>query len=199
VNFSGDMRRLFTCTALSLATLVLIAPQGFTQSGRPQVSYSRFTRDELAVYQAFLADFRQGSNETLNAADRTDILQPDEGDYTGCMKGFEQSAPTNIVHRLTPEFATQNDLSIIDPKSHKIDDPQDAMLMGRSAEDATEAGFKSGVLTLSQVIFDKNHSRAALHYTFVCGRLCAQYETVVYEKRRGVWKNSGHSCGYGIS
>jgi hypothetical protein len=55
------------------------------------------------------------------------------------------------------------------------------------------------VLTLSQVIFDKSHKRAALHYSFICGRLCAHYETVVYERRRGVWKASGHSCGYGVS
>jgi len=76
---------------------------------------------------------------------------------------------------------------------------KDAMLKGQSVEDATEAGLRSGVLTLSGVIFDKNHKRAAFHYSFICGRrLCAHSETVVYEMRGGVWKASGHSCGFAL-
>lgn len=181
------------------AALVAIVPAGSAQPNQKQVSSSPFTEDQVAVYQAFLADYRRGRAETLNVAELTDILQPDEGDYGGCMKGFPKSSPTNVVHRLTHEFATQNHLRAVDPKTHKVDVPEDGILNGQSVEEAVKSGFKSGLLTLSEIIFDKNRRRAALHFSFTCGELCGHTETVVYEKRRNVWKASRHSCGFGIS
>ena len=116
---------LFTCIDFAVLTFVAIAPVVcFGQSSATQISSSPFAHHELAVYQAFLADYRRGRSETLNVADLTDILQPDEGDYASCMKGFPKSAPINVVHRLPPEFAVQNHLRIVDPKAHKIDDPE---------------------------------------------------------------------------
>jgi hypothetical protein len=127
------------------------------------------------------------------------ILQPDEGDYSGCMKGFPQNAPPKIIHRLTEDFAKANHLHIVDPKLHKIQDPEEGMRNGLSVESAVESGLSSGLLTISEVIFDTNHKRAAFRYSFYCGGLCGHAETVVYEKNHRGWKPSKLSCGFGIS
>jgi hypothetical protein len=166
-----------------------------------QVLSSPFTQEQIAVYHAFLADYRQGNDaRTINVAEQTDILEPDERDYSGCMKKFPKAARGKTVHQLTDEFASENRLRVVDPKSHTISDPEEGwMLKGQSVETVVKAGFESGILTLSEIIFDAKHRSAALHYSFVCGRLCAHFETVVYEKRHGAWKATRLSCGYGIS
>ncbi len=170
------------------------------QPNSVQVRSSPFTHDQIAVYQAFLADFRKGDEaRTINVTEQTDILEPDGGDYSGCMNKFPKAARGKIVHHLTKEFARENRLRVVDPKSHEISDPEEGWLNGQSVESAVESGFDSGLLRLSEIIFDAKHMSAALHYSFVCGKLCARSETVVYEKRHGAWKAAQLSCGYGIS
>lgn len=170
------------------------------QTDSVQVLSSSFTQEQIAVYRAFLADYRRGNDaRTINVAEQTDILEPDDGDYSGCMKDFPRSSRGKIIHRISNEFAKSNRLRITDPKSHKISDPQEGMEKGQSVESAVRSGFDSGLLTLSEIIFDPSHQRAALHFSFVCGGLCGHTETVVYEKRHGAWKASRLSCGFGIS
>jgi len=185
---------------LDALMIVFLALAVSAQQEQPQTVSSSFTHEQTAVYQAFFADYRRGgSQEWMNVTEVTDILQPDDGDYGGCMKGFPNAPPAKVIHRLTQEFGQQNHLRIVDPKIHKVQDPQDGMRTGQSVESAVKAGFDAGLLTLSEIIFDVNHKRAAFHYSFYCGGLCGHSETVVYEKRRGVWKPSKNSCGYGIS
>lgn len=170
------------------------------QSSSAQIPARPLTQEQVAVYQAFLGNYRRGDKlQTINVAEVTEILQPDEGDYSGCMRSFPKFSPVGSVRRLTEDFAEQNRLRIVDPRVHKIEDPEAGMRKGLSVESAVEAGFTSGVLTFSEIIFDANHKRAALHYSLICGGLCAHFETVVYEKRHGVWNRSKRSCGYGIS
>ena len=188
-------RLVFTLLLLQSAHPIYAQPESL------QVQSSPFTHEQIAVYQAFLTDYRRGDEgRTINVAEQTDILEPDDGDYSGCMNKFPKATRGKIVHNLTEEFARENRLRVVDPKSHKISDPEEGWLLkGQSVDSAVKAGFESGILTLSEVIFDAKHKSAALHYSFVCGKLCAHFETVVYEKRHGVWKASQLSCGYGVS
>jgi hypothetical protein len=161
-----------------------------------------FTYEQTAVYHAFFLDYRHGSggaDHTINAAELTETLQPDDGDYSGCMKDFRQDPPTKVIRRLTKDFANEDNLRIVDPKLYKVQDPAESIKNGLSVENAVESGFRSGLLTISEIIFDAKHRRAAFHYSFVCGQLCAHFETFVYEKQDSGWKRSKLSCGYGIS
>lgn len=189
------------CRLVFALLLLQSAHPFFAQPDPVQVQSSPFTLEQLAVYQAFLADYRRGDDaRTINVAEQTDILEPDDGDYSGCMNEFPRAARGKVVHHLTEEFARENRLRVVDPKSHKLSDPEEGwMLNGQSVESAVKAGFDNGLLTLSEIIFDAKRRRAALHYSFVCGKLCAHFETVVYEKQHGVWKASRVSCGYGVS
>ena len=190
-------KRVFAALALGVFHSAALAS---AQQKQQQISSSSFTPEQAAVYEAFFADYRRGRSQPwMNVAEVTDTLQPDDGDYSGCMKGFPKAPPDKVIHRLTEDFGQQNHLHIVDPKTHKVQDPEDGMRKGQSVESAVKSGFDTGLLTLSEIIFDVNHKRAAFHYSFYCGRLCGHSETVVYEKRRGVWKPSKDSCGYGIS
>jgi hypothetical protein len=187
--------RMLVVLALSVfqGAVLVSAQQG------PQISSSPFTPEQTAVYQAFLAFYsREESQSWLNVAETTYALQPDDGDYSGCMKGFPRVPPTKVIHRLTEDFGKKNHLHVVDPKIHKIHDPQDGMRNGQSVEAAVRAGVDTGLLTLSEIIFDDNHKRAAFRYDFICGSLCGHSETVVYERRRGVWKPSKNSCGFAV-
>jgi len=190
--------------ATLITTLVLGQSSVLLNSAQPpqlEVLSSPLTSEQSAVYHLFFIDYRQGSSpgDSINVADVTETLQPDDGDYSGCMKDFRRDPPTRIVHRLAEDFAKENNLQLVDLKLHKVQDPADSMMNGLSVESAVKSGFKSGVLTISEIIFDTKHKRAAFHYSFVCGKLCAHFETVVYEKRQDRWQRSKLSCGYGIS
>src|SRR5262245_48262468 len=82
----------------------------------------------------------------MNVTEVTDILQPDDGDYGGCMKGFPNAPHAKVIYRLTQEFGQQNHLRIVDPKIHKVQDPQDGMRTGQSVESAGQSGLRRWTL-----------------------------------------------------
>jgi hypothetical protein len=181
----------------ALMIAMLLTSATFYQSSAtpvPKVSSSPLTSEQGEVYRDFLIDYKTRSKNGLNLADLSFILQPDEGDYSGCMQGFPQSSVPTEVHRFDEKFGQSNHVRIVDPQKHKIKDPGDSIRNGQSVESAVQEGFANGVLSLSEVIFDSTHQRAALRYSFYCGRLCAQSETVVMEKHNGAWKRAKGSC-----
>lgn len=196
------MRKSFAVSALLTSTLILLGSSLRNSALPRQVPTPSlpFNLEQTAVYHAFFADFRRDrtGGEAIDIAESTETLQPDEGDYAGCMKGFARNS-AQTTHRLTAAFANENHLLVVDPKLHKIQDPEEGLRNGLPVESAVQSGFKSGLLTISEIIFDANRKRAAFRYSFFCGRLCGHSETVVYEKRHGAWSPSKRSCGYGIS
>jgi hypothetical protein len=197
------MRNGFNFCSLLIAIPLLLygADQSTAQPSQLQPTALPFTSEEVAVYRAFFADHFRGKSqrEPIAVSEFTLILQPDEGDYSDCMKGFPQNEPPQTIRRLTEDFAKQNNLRIVDPKLHKIQDPEEGMRSGLSVESAVKSGLSSGILTISEIIFDKKHKRAAFRYSFYCGGLCGHAETVVYEKNHQGWKPTKLSCGFGIS
>jgi hypothetical protein len=90
---------------------------------QPTVVNSSFTRQQTAVYQAFFSQNRKDDSVWLNVADQTFILQPDDGDYSGCMHGFSKSEQPLLVHRLGGDFARTNHIHAVDPKTPGLKTP----------------------------------------------------------------------------
>ena len=86
--------------------------------------------------------------------------------------------PVSYTH-LSDAFPTDK-VHLVDPGKHEISDPGNAIGEGQSVDDAVEAGFKAGLFTFSEVVFDTAHTHAALNYTFHCGSLCGHGGTVVF-------------------
>ena len=58
--------------------------------------------------------------------------------------------------------------------------------------------FASGMLSLSEIVFDRTHHHAVVSYAFVCGGLCGNGSTLILEKDGDSWKVK-KTCGGWIS
>ncbi len=124
-----------------------------------------------------------------------------------CCKGLdlEPASPT-IVHRFRQQDLAQlgpsRTLTLVDPDQQKQDvrnnDPEKTVGDGRTIEDAVRNGFAHGLVTLSEIRFDKGHKHAIVSYGFYCGSLCGNGGTLVLEKMDGVWQRKSR-CGDWIS
>ena len=116
---------------------------------------------DAKVYRDFLTQQHGRSQKIVNVADSTFVLQPDEGDYTGCMQGFPRSPVSQRPRRFDQDFASANHLRIVDPKEHLLKDPENSMRNRQSVDSAVEDGFSNGILYLSQVIYASDGQKAA--------------------------------------
>jgi hypothetical protein len=135
-------------------------------TSKPALSSVPLTSAQIAVYQAFLADYMKDSKRKLNLADMTGTFQPDDGDLSGCMKDFTRSSSALKVHTLTQALGQNQYVRLVDGETYKVDDPWDRIKKGQSVDSAVEAGFAAGLLSLSEVIFDKTGQFAAFNYGF---------------------------------
>ena len=53
-------------------------------------------------------------------------------------------------------------------------------------------GFAHGLVTLSEINFDKEHKHAIVSFSFFCGSLCGNGGTAVLEKVDGAWQRKSN-------
>jgi hypothetical protein len=190
--------------------LVLVVPFialfAFAGDTKPTVSKSPMDADQIAVYQAFLSSYNNGSNARLNLSKRTATLNLAEEKQEPCLKGIEfdpQSHVDSIVHEFDPQAPLQGNFRLIDPEQQRRvirrSDPGQTIRQGKDVDSAVQAGFAAGLLTLSEVAFDKDHQYAAMSFSFVCGGLCGHGSMIVFEKKDGKWRELKRQCGSWVS
>ena len=189
--------------AIAFPFLALFAFAGDT---KPIVSKSPMDADQLAVYQAFLGSYNNGSKARVNLSKQTAPLNLAEEKREPCLTGIEfdaQSQVHSVVHEFDPQVPVQGNFRLVDPeeqrKAIRRSDPGQAMRQGKDVNSAVEAGFAAGLLTLSEVAFDKDHRYAVMNFSFVCGGLCGHGATIVFEKKDGKWAESKRQCSSWIS
>jgi hypothetical protein len=199
-----------------LAALFLIffgfAKQALAQSEdrKPTLSKDRLTAEQVAVYRAFLRFYAKGSDRVLYVADSTDWLDvSDVKEDADCSRSFGQiefddskvSGPT--IHRLDSSLAIAGHIALVDSasQSEKIrqNDPSKTMREGKPVDRAVSDAFASALLTLSEIVFDKNHHKAVMSFSFSCGKLCANTAIVMLKQVGRHWKITEQSCGEGVS
>jgi hypothetical protein len=65
-------------------------------------------------------------------------------------------------------------------------------------DDSVKKAYESGLFTLSEIAFDKAHIQAMVSYSFICGSLCGNGETLILKKVGEEWVVSGR-CGQWVS
>ena len=159
--------------------------------------------DTAAVYRAFLTEYNNDSDTTLNIADKTIAFGPDPGSEDPCLKEIHMSAPpVKVTHSLDASILPDRmKARLISPAEARRSrrDPGDAIRQGKSVDDAVREGFAAGLLTLSEVIFSADHSRAVVSYEFICGRLCGNGGAILFEKRDSKWGHAKQVCGSWVS
>ncbi len=175
---------------------------------KPALAKSPMTSDQIEVYRAFLSSYTNGSKSPhLNLARRTSAL--DLSGVAGkdrCLRGIDLDGWAHselVIHEFDPNTSLGENITLVDTDEQgrivKDNDPSRTMRQGAPVNQAVDHAFASGLLTLSEVAFDKPHQYAVVKFSFVCGGLCGHGATVVFEKQNGKWKESKRQCNAWIS
>jgi hypothetical protein len=195
-----------------LALLFVVPSTPILSDAGPTISNTPLGAEELQVYGAFLEHYIGRGSTATNLGDRTvpiDLSPSPEDFGSGCLKGLRLEnldAARSIVHsvgatdavawpkqiRLVPANEQQTHIDENDP-SHTI------FAEGKPVDKAVRAAFASGLLTLSEIVFDQRHEIAVLSYGFTCGRLCGHGATVILNKTRGKWRLTKRWCSVWMS
>ncbi len=161
--------------------------------------------DELAIYQAVLERWNSKPGARLNVSNKTVPLDRDISDCQ-CLKAIDIqsfSSATTSFHFLPRNAFGARSIHLVDAEEQasivRANDPSKFMSRGVSVDAAVENAFANGLFQLSEVAFDKEHRRAIVSYSFVCGSLCGSGGVWLFERVDGVWKKSEHTCGGWVS
>lgn len=171
----------------------------------PCVAQEPISKDAAAVYKAFLASYYNGWHATVNIADRTGPFRPafDENEIASCFKEVhisgDSSTQTHMLNEsILPSGLRARFLSKEDA-NRSLRDPGDAIRRGEPVDDAVSRGLAQGLLTLSEVHFNNDHTTAVLSFSFHCGRLCGNGGAMLFTARRGQWGRGKQVCGGWVS
>jgi len=199
---------------IAIACVALNAFSSGQVDPKPTLSNEPLSAEQVAIYRVVLANYRKGTDAALNLADRTTPLERSEGSSVlGCRRGITpddaNSAP--IVHRIGPSAMLGPKLVLVasERQQERINenDPQNLIkraiddheqVTDRQLDDSVKQAFETGVFTLSEIAFDKQHVYAVVAYNFVCGGLCGNGNTLLLKKVRKKWKVTKR-CGGWVS
>ena len=191
------------------AVLILIIPLLVGISGtastksKPTLSQTPLTSEDLELYGIFLDWFVGKGKELVNFSERTLPLTLADTDNEGpCLEGIKlkrSAEAARTIHMLPTSIADGRAIHLVDPSKHKLKDPGKSIKKGDSVGDAVAAGFRAGLLSVSEIAFDEAHHFAAFKFSFICGSLCGRGETLIFEKIDGKWTKSNRACPAWIS
>lgn len=178
-----------------VVALGLAAPM-FHQAVAAEPSAAALQEDEVALYTLFLFRWTdQGTGKTQVASKPREPSPDDLRQYAECTAGQQQWVAGQSTTDFAEGLGKLRYVHLVDPETWKATDPRALIGRGKSVEDAVQAGFDHGLLTLSALRYDPTHHRAAMTYAFVCGSLCGNGGVVLFEKTNTGWKESRKDCG----
>ena len=217
-NASFPKRREPKMSRFLVAVAVMaLSMSSVTQEGtpKPTVSSDSLTPDQVAVYRAVLRDYTKGSDGALNLANRTEPVDESRPMFDeACFKEIEVGMPkplATVSHTIEASLVVNTRIVLIDPdRQQKLIDKNDPQNLIKKAVDEHEKvtdeqvdqsvkhAFEVGMFTLSEIVFDKQHRRAVVAYSFVCGMLCGNGNTLILTKSGRDWKVTKR-CGGWVS
>jgi hypothetical protein len=201
---------------LLLGSLTLSICAAQAQTPKPKVSKDPLTTEQIAVYRAVLENYVKDSPGSLNLAVRTEHLEQSEPFFDKvCVRELELESAANgipVIYMLTAAVAPSSaKIVLVDPARQQMkvnkNDPQKVVnkaieghekVTKKELDASVERAFSTGLFTLSEVVFDKQHRHAVVAFSFVCGGLCGHGSTLILTKVGQNWKVS-KPCGGWIS
>ncbi|AXK71238.1 hypothetical protein DWG18_02335 [Lysobacter sp. TY2-98] len=182
-----QLRRAIAAIAMTFA----LSPSTYAHDANREAETAK-------VYEAFLASWDGKSKAPLNVAASAKPLSPqDLKDISSCGGGEWEVAETSAP--LAVQLRALRQVRLIKPGELRAMDPGKLIARGVPVDEAVEKGFSHALLTLSTVTFERSGQRAALNYSFVCGRLCGNGGTVMLERTPHGWARSKTECGMWMS
>jgi hypothetical protein len=203
---------------LSFVALFLVAAAAHAQSAEPKpvLSPDALTPDQINIYRAVLSGFTKDAkdeDQAMNLANRTEPFTADSEEYKTCLKDVDQPKAEErpIIHRLDPAVALSAKMVLVDPgrqnETIRENDPGNLLhqaiddhkqVSDQQLEDSVQRAVAAGLFTFSEIVFNQDHTVAAVQFSFVCGSLCGNGRTMVFKKVKGKWKRS-KACSSWIS
>lgn len=193
--------------AFGLAAGLGLALLGQQDKPKPKVSDQPLNAEQLAVYRGFFTSWFSDEPAQANLSVVTEPINENDMGYDKQCAALEDSEPApRELHRFRPEDVSDLGpvkLRLIDADRGsaevKENDPEKGMREGKTVDAAVENGFRHGLFSLSEIRFNRQHTRAAVTYSFVCGGLCGNGGTMVMARQAdGKWKRV-KSCGGWVS
>jgi hypothetical protein len=193
--------------ALMMAAMLLCTPAS-ASNDKPVKSASPLSADELAIYNAVLRQYSEGNDIALNVSQTTyplDSSSPMSDLSADCLQGIQLdlAAVSHTFHKLSHDVLPGPKMKLVDPKKQtkavRSNDPGKTIRNGKPVKDAVENAFFTGLFSMSEIAFDKEHRFAVVSYSFYCGELCGHGATLVFEKINGEWRKTGRHCANWIS
>jgi hypothetical protein len=166
-----------------LAFCVGLSVTGEPQS-KPKNVQTPVTAEELKLYGYFLDSFLRSSGEStpMSLSDRTVSLVLNPPNKDACLQeiGFKVSGTTAAIPRLIPaSIASGRPILVVDPN----DDLKDK---------------RSGLLSVSEIGFDKGHHFAVFTFKLVQvglgGGMYMRGGTLVFRKINDKWTRANSNC-----
>ena len=172
------MRRIRAIPVAFLALSFIYGAQA--DEPKPTVSNDPLSTEQVAIYRAALADFKPSRGRTPQLANITVPLNAPARAFENCVVGIREPSehdPHPLVHRLDSSVVAGLDLPLVDPwqvpqMRHGPPDPKAPHL---------------GLLSLSEIAFDKDHLHAIVTYDFNCGGLCGHGKMLSLSKLGEEW------------
>jgi hypothetical protein len=181
----------------SLLLGVFLIPK---EKNKLTISSTPLTTEEMEVYGIFLDSFVGKGKVPVNFSDKTFPFTLLDTDKQGpCLEGIKlnnSAEASQTIHAFEPSISIGRAIRLVDERKHKIKDPGKAIKNGESVASAVSAGFQSGLLRVSEIVFDEAHHFAVLRFSFYCGSMCGHGGALVFEKVYGKWKESNRSCPF---
>jgi hypothetical protein len=190
------MQRRLSVSAV-LVVLLLTYQVASSKSHKPVKSTTALSADEIAITKP---------SSVLTPEIKTRISTTTGFDQSECLNGVtleNLASASSSYHELPADVLPAKGMRLVDPKKQArivhSNDPSDTIRKGEPVKSAVEAAFSTGLFSMSEIAFDKQHHFAAVRYSFWCGSLCGHGRTLVFENVNGKWQNANRNCGNWIS
>jgi hypothetical protein len=200
--------QIWVVLMLGLGPLLAAASQ--IEVPKPKIINDPLTAEQVAVYHVVLENWTNGTSGTVNLANMTEPLEASD---KACLKGTPDGSGSHgpIIHQLDSAQTLSTKFVLVDPDRQaeviKGNDPQTLIMNAidnhnapstKQLDDSVTRAFNTGLFTLSEILFDKQHRRAVVAYSFRCGMLCGHGNTLVLIRVGQTWKIR-KTCGGWVS
>lgn len=172
---------------------------------RPGRNTNPLSVDEVAVYRTVIERWNSTSRSLLNVSNRTFPIVLEFSDCA-CLKGMDVQNIINATRSfraLTGDVLDERNIRLVDASEQALivqqNDPGNSLQKGKSVKTDVHEAHPTGLFSLSEIAFDKQHLRALVSYSFVCGSLCGSGGTWLLEKVYGEWRRTDRMCGGWVS
>jgi hypothetical protein len=162
------------------------------------------SEEATAIYRAFLSSYHVDSSWGARRIGKlTTPFSPNAAPESAdeCLKSLDIPVPMDAhLHALTASSIPGSIKSVIvDPllEDKKIVAKESSPQQPRRKH--ARPDMQAHILSLSEVVFNADHTRAVMSYSFVCGMLCGDGGGALFEKRDGKWIFVKNVCGHWVS